>query len=280
MSDNEDFNIEESDVDKKDDDDDKTIDDVLSAEGSDSENEIEIEDDSEKEIDIDDDDEDDDIYGADDDDDDAEESDSDSDVDLDNDETMFGGADEENPNPKKGEKKAKQEKPKTKKQLEKEALEAKKMQAKEALRFQKPKIYDSDEDENEADDENYLQKFDKEINRNYILEHHPECVNHNYDEIVALSKVVRDKDNNIVDQLHRTIPFLTKFEKARVLGQRAKQIESGARPFVEVPDKIIEGSVIALLELQQKRLPFIIRRPLPSGGSEYWNLQDLDMIDF
>ena len=143
----------------------------------------------------------------------------------------------------------------------------------------KPILLDSDDDEDDME-ENYLQKFNTEINKNYINEFHPECVIHNYDEISALTKVVRDSDNIIIDPLHRTLPFLTKYERARVLGQRSKQIEAGAKPFISVPEHIIEGNIIAELELQQKKIPFIIRRPLPSGGFEYWDIKDLEVISF
>jgi DNA-directed RNA polymerase subunit K/omega len=139
--------------------------------------------------------------------------------------------------------------------------------------------YDDDDDDDYQDD-NYLQKFDKEITKDYIMDFHPECLNHNYDEIKALSKVTRDEFNIIIDPLHKTVPFLTKYVTARILGQRAKQIECGAKPLVKVPENIIDGYLIAELELEQKAIPFIIRRPIPSGGSEYWNLKDLEMISF
>jgi DNA-directed RNA polymerase I, II, and III subunit RPABC2 len=138
-------------------------------------------------------------------------------------------------------------------------------------------IYDDEEDD---EDENYLQKFDREITKDYIMNFHPECLNHNYDEIKALSKVTRDEFNIIIDPLHKTVPFLTKYERARILGQRAKQIECGAKPLVKVPENIIDSYIIAELELEQKKIPFIIRRPIPSGGSEYWNLKDLEIINF
>ena len=139
--------------------------------------------------------------------------------------------------------------------------------------------YDYDEDDDdEDDDENYLQKFDNDINKNYILDNHPECLHHNYDEITSLSRIVRDKDNIIIDPLHKTIPILTKYERARILGQRAKQIESGAKPLVKVPDNIIDGYLIAELELREKKIPFVIKRPLPDGSSEYWNVKDLEII--
>jgi DNA-directed RNA polymerase I, II, and III subunit RPABC2 len=138
---------------------------------------------------------------------------------------------------------------------------------------------DDDEDDDDYDD-SYLQKFDSEITKNYVNEFHPECMIHNYDEIAKLTNVVRDNSNIIIDPLHKTIPFLTKYEKARILGQRAKQIETGARPLVKVPETVVDSYVIAELELQQKRIPFIIRRPIPNGGCEYWNLKDLEVILF
>jgi len=140
-------------------------------------------------------------------------------------------------------------------------------------------VADSEDDDDDEDDENYLQKFDQQLKQSYVQNFHPECNIHNYQEISALSKVVRDKNNIIIDPLHRTIPFLTKYERARVLGQRAKQINSGAKTFIKVPENVIDGAVIAELELAQKRIPFIIRRPFPGGsGCEYWNLKDLEIL--
>lgn len=137
-----------------------------------------------------------------------------------------------------------------------------------------------DDDDEDLEDEEYLQKFNVELNKNYLLEYHPECAINNYDEIIALTNVIRDADNNIIDDLHKTLPYLTKYERARILGQRAKQINSGAKVFVKVPENVIDGYVIAQIELEQKRIPFIIRRPIPGGGCEYWNLKDLEMIGF
>ena len=141
-----------------------------------------------------------------------------------------------------------------------------------------PQLEDDNSDEEDDEDENYLQKFDTQIRDNYVNTFHPECVTNNYQEISALTKVVRDKNNIIIDPLHRTIPFLTKYEYTRVIGQRAKQINSGAKPFVKIPENVIDGVIIAEIELAQKRIPFIIRRPFPGGGCEYWNLKDLEMI--
>ena len=145
----------------------------------------------------------------------------------------------------------------------------------------KPVIINYDDDDDDSDDDvNYLQKFDLDINTNYVSDYHPECQVPNFDEISKLAVVVRDDYNTIIDPLHRTIPFLTKYERARILGQRAKQIESGSEPFINIPESVIDGHIIAELELQQKRIPFIIRRPIPDGSFEYWHVRDLENIAF
>ena len=162
-------------------------------------------------------------------------------------------------------------------EAEKKAKRTKKIPAKTVY---KKAIYENDDEDDDEDGEIYLQKFDQSINDNYLVNFHPESVLQNYDEILSMIKVVRDKNGIIIDDLHRTIPFLTKYEKARILGQRAKQINSGSTPFIKVPENVIDGYIIAELELKEKRIPFIIRRPLPNGGSEYWSIKDLEDISF
>jgi DNA-directed RNA polymerase I, II, and III subunit RPABC2 len=146
--------------------------------------------------------------------------------------------------------------------------------------YKKPDDFIDDDEDDDDDGEEYLQKFDRSVNDNYIVNFHPESVSHNYNEILSMTNVVRNDDGIIIDKLHKTIPYLTKYERARILGQRAKQINSGAYPFVKVPENVIDGYIIAEMELKQKRIPFIIRRPLPNGGSEYWKVQDLEDISF
>ena len=137
---------------------------------------------------------------------------------------------------------------------------------------------DEDEDDDDDDDDDILQKFDNETKKKYIASHHPECLSFNHEETETLSRVVRDENGRIVDPYHKTLPFLTKYEKTRILGIRTKQLNEGAKPYIDVNPTIIDGYIIAQLELEHKRLPFIIRRPIPNGGSELWKLQDLEII--
>jgi DNA-directed RNA polymerase I, II, and III subunit RPABC2 len=139
-------------------------------------------------------------------------------------------------------------------------------------------LEDDDEDDDEDADDNYLQKFDESIQKNTIADFHPEMVSHNYSEIDAMSRVVRDENGVIIDPLHKTLPFITRYEKARILGERAKQINAGAKPFVDVPVSMIDGYLIALKEFDEKKIPFIVKRPLPGGGIEYWKFRDLEVL--
>jgi len=140
-----------------------------------------------------------------------------------------------------------------------------------------PDDMESDEDDDEYD-EDYLKKFDENLQEKTIENYHPELHIHNYEEIETLSIIVRDINGYIIDPFHKTNPFLSRYEKARILGERAKQINEGAEPFIEIDETIIDGYLIASKELEQKKIPFIIQRPLPNGGCEYWKVSDLEVI--
>ena len=80
------------------------------------------------------------------------------------------------------------------------------------------------------------------------------------------------------DPIHKSQPFLTLYERTKILGYRENQLANGARPFVDVPAYVTEVKEIARTELEQKRLPFIIARPMPDGSFEYWRLADLMIL--
>jgi DNA-directed RNA polymerase I, II, and III subunit RPABC2 len=91
--------------------------------------------------------------------------------------------------------------------------------------------------------------------------------------------VKRDENDLVIDEYHKTIPILTKYERARILGLRITQLNKGAKPYINVTkNKIIDNHIIAEQELNEKRLPFIIMRPIPNGGKEYWRLEDLEVV--
>ena len=130
----------------------------------------------------------------------------------------------------------------------------------------------------DSDYDEELQKFEYDLNNDYVKKNHPECLYLNNNEIEALSQITRDDNGIIIDNNHKTLPILTKYEKTKILGQRAKQINNGDKPYVNIPENVIDGYIIAEMELKQKKIPFIIRRPLANGNSEYWKLSDLEQI--
>ena len=93
---------------------------------------------------------------------------------------------------------------------------------------------------------------------------------------IPLSVIQPSTSNS--DPLHTTYPFVTLFEKTKIIGLRANQLSQGARPFIVVPKEITDVRDIARLEFQQKRLPYLIKRPLPDGTYEVWRLVDLMIL--
>ena len=136
----------------------------------------------------------------------------------------------------------------------------------------------SDEDSDDDYDEN-MQKLEQDINKDILFSYHPETKQINFKELIALSNITRNKKGEIIDDLHQTVNFLTRYEKAKILGLRAKQINHGSKVFIEITKDIIDGHTIAHMELVQKKIPFIIRRPIPNGGSEYWKVSDLKILE-
>jgi len=93
------------------------------------------------------------------------------------------------------------------------------------------------------------------------------------------SEVLSDKDvqKMVVEQKKISMPFLTKYEKARLLGLRIKQLTSGALPLIDTTgfSNYIE---IAEEELKQKKTPLIIKRRMPNNKFEYWKINELIQI--
>ncbi|KAI9322470.1 RNA polymerase, subunit omega/K/RPB6 [Dichotomocladium elegans] len=71
-----------------------------------------------------------------------------------------------------------------------------------------------------------------------------------------------------------TTPYMTKYERARVLGTRALQISLNAPVMVEL-DGESDPLVIAMKELKEKKIPLIVRRFLPDGTYEDWHVNEL-----
>ena len=106
-----------------------------------------------------------------------------------------------------------------------------------------------------------------------LLQAHPE-IQADYIEIINERLLVK----NLPVINHKTYPFLTQYEKTKILSLRASQLAHNSRPFIDVPAHVTDVHEIARLELDAKRIPYIIKRPLPDRTFEYWRLQDLVIL--
>lgn len=116
-----------------------------------------------------------------------------------------------------------------------------------------------------------------------LYKFHPETILDFAEKVIPmipLQQVPPAQGNEIVkllDANHTSQPFLSIFEKTKILGLRANQLTE-ARPYIVVPDYMTNTLEIAKMELEQRLLPYIIKRPMPDGTFEYWRLSDLMLI--
>ncbi|OJJ57094.1 hypothetical protein ASPSYDRAFT_47393 [Aspergillus sydowii CBS 593.65] len=88
-------------------------------------------------------------------------------------------------------------------------------------------------------------------------------------------KVVEQaRAKKIPNEERTTTPYMTKYEKARVLGTRALQISLNAPVLVDLEGET-DPLQIAIKELNQKKIPLIVRRYLPDGTYEDWTCEEL-----
>jgi DNA-directed RNA polymerase I, II, and III subunit RPABC2 len=83
------------------------------------------------------------------------------------------------------------------------------------------------------------------------------------------------RDLKSLDAKHVTYPFLSDYERTKCISFRASQICNGAAPYILVPEGVTDAYEIAKMELEAKRLPYILKRPMPDGSFEVWRLSDL-----
>ena len=142
-----------------------------------------------------------------------------------------------------------------------------------------------DEEDDDDDDEIINEDGDDDVNSYEVSE--------KIDDIKTDNSIYDDNDTDIFEQIDPeielkrnlrvpdneriTIPKLTKYEKVRLLGTRAKQISDGSKVFIK-SKKVRNAMDIAELELEHKVIPLKIKRPLPNGKYEIWSIKELELI--
>ena len=133
-----------------------------------------------------------------------------------------------------------------------------------------------DEDRNSQGDEGM--DYEDEENVDKEFEEEEEEGEESEDKESQIFDHAPDGGKAITGEARTTTPFLTKYEKARVIGARALQISKNA-PILVNPQEETDPILIAEKELREHKIPFIIRRFLPDGSFEDWAVKDLKLSD-
>lgn len=142
-------------------------------------------------------------------------------------------------------------------------------------------IDEEDEDEKNIELENE-EKVDEDVeNENEVIDEDEIIIDDENEEdienIIELEKEMNKtyKRNDVKSKI--SIPILTKYEKAKIIGLRAIHISKGAKILVDYTG-IIDPIEIAEKELKEKVIPLIIRRYLPNGLYEDWKIKEFKNV--
>ncbi|XP_034702717.1 DNA-directed RNA polymerases II and V subunit 6B-like isoform X2 [Vitis riparia] len=91
-----------------------------------------------------------------------------------------------------------------------------------------------------------------------------EDADNNNNEDIPDAIETAEKEQVPVERSRKTSKYMTKYERARILGTRALQISMNAPVMVELEGET-DPLEIAMKELRERKIPFTIRRYLPDG---------------
>ncbi|KAF2270877.1 RNA polymerase Rpb6 [Lojkania enalia] len=149
-----------------------------------------------------------------------------------------------------------------------------------------PTTIDFDEDENAEPD-----IYEEDEQQEGPAGEEPETIGQNEDSNIVIggggdpsaTAAAKTEEKNTVKSLKNkkvpndkrtTTPYMTKYEKARVLGTRALQISGNAPVLIDV-EGMTDPLQIAIKELREKKIPLVVRRYLPDGWYEDWTCEEL-----
>ncbi|KAJ3017006.1 UNVERIFIED_CONTAM: DNA-directed RNA polymerases I II and III subunit RPABC2 [Siphonaria sp. JEL0065] len=137
-------------------------------------------------------------------------------------------------------------------------------------------VYAGGEEDMDAIDENLddLDMLDPNEDNIEVLNHADEELLDGTEKSNTAGGNPHQKGHEIAKENRLTTPYMTKYEKARVLGTRALQISMNAPVMVDLNGES-DPLVIAMKELREKKMPLMIRRYLPDGSYEDWAVGEL-----
>jgi DNA-directed RNA polymerase subunit K/omega len=124
---------------------------------------------------------------------------------------------------------------------------------------------DEDEELDESDDEEELVEGEVEED-----EEEDDTIDNNEEVEVSIEASAEfiSKENRV------SANRLTKYEMVRILGERIKQLNMGAKPLIK-NHQGLSYDKIAEEEFKKNMIPFKLKRPLPNGKFEIWTLDEL-----
>lgn len=128
-------------------------------------------------------------------------------------------------------------------------------------------LYGDDTYEKKEPDETCLYNFAEQKDEDEEYEDY-EIENDNEE----IKEIIVKKEDRI------TKAILTKYERVRILGDRAKGLASGAKPMLLNVENL-DPKTVAKMELQKGVIPFIIERKLPDGSIEHWKVNELKIVN-
>ena len=105
-----------------------------------------------------------------------------------------------------------------------------------------------------------------------------EAENNNNEDVPDALEAEEKEVRETVERPRKTSKYMTKYERARILGTRALQISMNAPVMVELEGET-DPLEIAMKELRERKIPFTIRRYLPDGSYEDWGVDELIVED-
>lgn len=95
------------------------------------------------------------------------------------------------------------------------------------------------------------------------------------DDIQKVQFLMENKD-------YKSKPIMTKYEFNSLIALRTTHLSMGALPFINIPEdtKITSNMQlrrIAIQELKEGKLPYLIKRTIPNHKPEYWSIKDMDL---
>ncbi|KAJ3108291.1 DNA-directed RNA polymerases I II and III subunit RPABC2 [Phlyctochytrium bullatum] len=121
-------------------------------------------------------------------------------------------------------------------------------------------------DEEPLDDEPFEEEFDPNLDGNVEILNEDNGEEGNKESASGGVEIPKEK--------RMTTPYMTKYEKARILGTRALQISMNAPVMVDLNGET-DPLAIAIKELRERKIPLIVRRYLPDNSYEDWSVDEL-----